>query len=524
MENNEITLNDLKSKPNEELRKVDISAIAPMKEPEHSRSANQMELGLKIDQAINRCKSEYIGELKEQQEKINEAIVDKEIEGDTNYEMSDELKNILGGPIEPLDLDDHGHIKSSIEMDIEEDDTQLEFMDESSYLTEDSMVPAEGDITNESLESNSIKAGDDLDLDDFKELNLDDEEKKEDNLEDELKEFQKNLAVKLNPISKPLDLNSVTVIKKPLAISNALLDHSKSKHITDWVMYADKQNFSMEAFTGTEIDELDARTYGQRNRYNTFLDIYKKMFNKIPGLNKKVKLEEWLKTINFFSVNDLWFGVYKASFEKSNIIPYECPHCHKTFLREPSIMSMVKFKDKTTEAKFNKIFNSTMSFEKAEYPVIRVQISDKFVVDLREPSLWNVVFENAILEDSFRQKYASLLTTITYIDALYMIRDSKEGVYLQEIQPKSEPENMLKHIKYRVYTYAKILQTITSDERSILKSHIDSIIESHDEIAYQIPETTCEHCKKHIDAVEKSGEELLFMRENLSDLANFSQK
>lgn len=532
MENNELTLNDLRNKPQDDggLRKVDISQIAPKKEPEHSRSKNQQVLGSQIDAALERCKKEYIKELQEEQEKINEVMIEQEINKDSEYEMSDELKDIVGDVV-PLDLDEYGHIKTvQVEQPLAADFTDT-ISNELEVQKED--VERLNNVTFEpkqDLEKESIKAGDSLDLSDFSELDLEDEEKEmskkeDDNIEEELKEFSKDLAVKLNPISKPLDLNSVTVLKKPLAISNALLDYSKSVHVSDWVLYADSQSFSMESFTATEIDEIDARQYGQRNRYNTFLDIYGKMFNKIPGLNKKVKLEQWLKTLNFFSLNDLWFGVYKASFEKSNIVPYECPHCHKTFLREPSIMSMVKYKDKKVEDKFNKIFNGTKGFEKAEYPVRRIQISDKFVVDLREPSLWNVVFENAILEDKFRQKYASLLTTITYIDAMYVIRAGENGEqYLQEIQPKSDPENMLKHIKYRVYTYAKLLQTITSDERSILKSYIDSIIESHDEVAYQIPETTCEHCKKQIEAVEKSAEELLFTRQGLADMANFSQK
>ena len=76
-------------------------------------------------------------------------------------------------------------------------------------------------------------------------------------------------------------------------------------------------------------------------------------------------------------MNDLWFAVYKASFEKSNIVPYECPHCNKAFLREPEMMKMVKFKDKKAEDKFNKIFNSTKTFQGTNYPVKRVQISER---------------------------------------------------------------------------------------------------------------------------------------------------
>lgn len=561
---NEISINDLKNKPHNEeqdLKKVDISQIAKPKLNE-TRQDNQVSLGEEIDNAINRCKRTYVKEMAEERQKFEQAQMDKEIdeisagEGEANEQqpiinnnyLPEDLRDIVGDHVEPIIVDPqtgrmiddpNPQVDFSKPIQVEQEKTvevvqkthveenKQKEVDHGSCIVDESKDSVEFN-PEKNFASDSIKAGDDIDEDDFKDLDLESEEEKEtetQSKEEELKQFSNEIAKKINPISNVIDLNAVTVVKKPLAISNALLDYSKNTHLSDWVLYADKYAISMESFTGTEIDDLDARRYGNRNRYNTFMDIYGKMYHKIPGLSKKVSLEAWLKTTNFFSVNDLWFAVYKASFEKSNIVPYECPHCKKAFLREPDIMKMVKFKNKAAKELFDTIFNSTKTFQGAQYGVRRVQISDKFVVDLREPSIWNIVFENAILDDKFRQKYASLLTTITYIDALYMIRPNGEGGYiLQPIEPKREPENMLKDIKYRIYTYAKILQTLTSDERALLQSNIDMIIDSHDEIAYQIPETTCEHCKKQIEAQEMSAEAILFTRQGLADLANFSQK
>ena len=564
---NEISLNDLKNKPQpneeQELRKVEISQIAKSKTNDFPEE-NQKSLGQEIDAAINRVKQTYVQEYIEEKQKQMQAQSDEQMEKEINEisdegsknmqpigsnlsnpepeasdELPDDLKDIIGSDhVKPIIVDQNtGRLVEDpnpqvefVKPPVEVIDTQEKSVKEASVQEESTHnIVEKVDFNPEkNFASDSIKAGDDIDEEDFDDLDLDEEEKNEtetDDKQEELKQFSNEIAQKINPISNVIDLHNVTVVKKPLTISNALLDFSKNTHVSDWVLYADKYSISMESFTGTEIDELDARRYGNRNRYNTFLDIYGKMYNKIPGLSKKMSLEAWLKTTNFFSANDLWFAVYKASFEKSNIVPYECPHCKKAFLREPDIMKMVKFKNKTAESNFNKIFNSTKTFQAAQYPVRRVQISDKFVVDLKEPSIWNVIFENAILDDKFRQKYASLLTTITYIDALYMIRpDGQGGFLLQPIEPKREPENMLKDIKYKVYTYAKILQTLTSDERALLQSNIDTIIDSHDEVAYQIPETTCEYCKKEIKAQEMTAESILFTRQGLADLANFSQK
>ena len=563
---NEISLNDLKNKPNneQELRRVDISQIAKNKTNDTPKE-NQISLGQEIDNALNRVKNTYVKEYIEERQKVEEAKANTEMENEINgIEMVNEdvvdnnldihenvvsneplpegLRDIVGSDhVEPIVID---HNTGRM---IEDPNPQVDFAKPKQVEVvqnepKDNTIPPEVNKMEEehkhivedvnfepqkNFETDSIKAGDSIDLDDFAELDLEDEEVKEtgdENTDEELKQFSSELGQKINPISKVIDLNNAVVVNKPLSLSNALLNYSKDTHVADWVLYADGYSISMETFTGTEIDELDARRYGNRNRYNTFLDIYGKMYNKIPGLSKKMKLEEWLKLTNFFSVNDLWFAVYKASFEKSNIVPYECPHCNKAFLREPEMMKMVKFKDKKAEDKFNKIFNSTKTFQGTNYPVKRVQISDKFVVDLKEPSIWNVVFENAILDNKFREKYASLLTTITYIDAIYMIIPTGQAYSLQEIQPKREPGNMLKDIKYKVYTYSHILQTLSSDERGVLQSYINDIVNSHDEIAYQIPETTCEHCKKKIEARELTAENLLFTRQGLVDLASFSQK
>ena len=532
--NQEISLQDIKKSSVENsntdtFKRVSIKDIVPERENPNSRSANQQKLGNEIDNALNRVKKTYIKEVVEEQEKINEAAIEAEIEGqDLDDDFSRELNDIIGD-VKPIETDENGHlIKDPYEID--DFEIALDKPNKKVVVPVDEVVNVESTFIEEKEydPETSIGMGDNIDENDFAELGLDDEDEEEKNdttsEEKEFKNFTSKLAGKLNPIKNPLDLNSITVIKKPLAISNALLDYSKNIHVSDWVMYADRKAFSIESFTATQIDELDSRNYNQRNRYNTFMDIYGKIYNHIVGLKEKMKLEEWLKTLNFFSLNDIWFGVYKASFEKSNIVPYSCPHCNKTFVREPNIIDMVKFSTKEDEANFKKIFDEGEVIEKPEYPVLRVQISDKFVVDLREPSVWNVIFENAILDDTFRQKYAKLLTTITYIDAMYIVRTTGEETFLQEIQPKDYPGNMLKSIKHRVYTYAKLLQTLTSDERSIIKSYINDIVNSHNEVTYVIPETTCEHCKKKIEEVEQTGEQLLFTRQDLADIANFSQK
>lgn len=151
----------------------------------------------------------------------------------------------------------------------------------------------------------------------------------------EQKALIEDIRTKINPISKPVDLSTITVSKNPTFINNALQNQNTERHVSDWPLFESKQLLSMESFSGTELEKIDTRNYPNRTKYNMFLEVYKNIFNHIINIKDKSQFIQWLKAFKFFDLNHMWFLVYKTTFEKANIVPYVCENkkCNHRYVK-----------------------------------------------------------------------------------------------------------------------------------------------------------------------------------------------
>lgn len=348
-------------------------------------------------------------------------------------------------------------------------------------------------------------------------FNLEDEEEK-DEAEEQFNMMQKKLKETIKPITNKIDLQAFKISKKPVSVSNALKASSNRKTIIDWALFSGDRAISMTEFTGFEIDKLNPRN-SSRNRLNTYKDIYTLIFNHIVDSNKPMTMEEWVKNIKFYDQNHLYFSIYKASFDKSNYIPYDCPHCKEVFVTEDiSIDDMVKYKDEKAKEQAKAILESDSTTKSNEYDVDLLQISDNYVFGFKDPTIYNVIFENISLDEKFLVKYADLLEMISYIDEIYLI--DYETSELRPIELKTFPNDMVKTTKYKIDRYAKIIQSLKTDEYNQLDSILRGRDKKHDMVSYVLPKVTCPKCKKEIEERPMSAEDLLFTRHQLARIAN----
>jgi hypothetical protein len=177
---------------------------------------------------------------------------------------------------------------------------------------------------------------------------------------------------------------------------------------------------------------------------------------------------------------------------------------------------MVKFKDDEAKEKFYNIMNNSGAVSNKLYETRIVPISKRFAIGFREPSIYNTIFENAILDQKFIDKYQKILSLMVYIDEVYVIQN---GEYVP-ISLKVDRTNMAKTTKYRIATYAKVISKLPSDGYQKILSIIASINELGDEVTYQLPEVTCPKCEHVIAAEAKESQELLFSRHQLALIAN----
>lgn len=356
-----------------------------------------------------------------------------------------------------------------------------------------------------------------IDEDDFK-----DDEEDEDDVKDErdvqFDEMKSKLKETIKPINNKIDLATFKISKKPVSVVNALKTSSSRKTVIDWALFSSEKSISMTEFTGFEIEKLNPRN-STRNKLNTYTDIYKLIFDHIVDPNKPMTMEEWIKGIKFYDQNHLYMAIYKASFHGSNYIPYDCPHCKNVFVTSDiSIDDMVKYKDEETKEKAKLILEKESTTERNEYDVDLVQISDNYVIGFKDPSIYNVIFESIILDDAFLEKYAELLQIISYIDSIYLI--DYETNELRPIEVQEFHNNFKKTVKSKINRYAKVIQSLNSDQFNQLESILKERDEKHDKISYVLPQVKCTKCGKEIQERPMTSEDLLFTRHQLARIAN----
>ena len=187
-------------------------------------------------------------------------------------------------------------------------------------------------------------------------------------------------------------------------------------------------------------------------------------------------------------------------------------------LYKRKLKSIYKIKDDKAKELVEDLLTKDTTSESNEYPVELIQVSDDYVVGLKEASVYNMIFENAILDEKFTTKYSDLLSVMAFIDGIYVI--DYESNELRPIEVKTYPQNIVKNIKSKISTYSRILKTLTSDQLNQFNTLIRAIQDRHDEVSYVLPSTTCPKCGKEIEETPMSAENLLFTRHQLGAIAS----
>lgn len=323
---------------------------------------------------------------------------------------------------------------------------------------------------------------------------------------------------KIKVVAKKYDLSAFTVSKKPVAL-NAVLDtvENPNRKAADWVAYNTGNRFRMLGFTGAEIDKLNNPG---GSRMNSESVRYKMLYDHIIDRDKPASMEEWAKCTSFFDIEHYWFGAFRATFEGEAYMPItNCPTDNKhVFLTDNlDIMDFVKFENDEAKAKFYDIYNGNIAKPKGLYKSDIVPVSEDFAIGFREPSIFNMVFEIAMLDTAFVEKYRDIIALVSYIDSIYYI--NKNTMTLDPIEYRHYTNNTAKTAKSKIIQFGKTIRKLSSDQYHAILMYIQEISKRDESISYQIPETTCIECNAVIPATAISADELVFTRHRLAALA-----
>ena len=323
---------------------------------------------------------------------------------------------------------------------------------------------------------------------------------------------------KIKVVAKKYDLSAFTVSKKPVAL-NAVLDtvENPNRKAADWVAYNTGNRFRMLGFTGAEIEKLNNPG---GSRMNSESIRYKMLYDHIIDRDKPASMEEWAKCTSFFDIEHYWFGAFRATFEGEAYMPItNCPTDNKhVFLTDNlDIMDFVKFENDEAKAKFYDIYNGNIAKPKGLYKSDIVPVSEDFAIGFREPSIFNMVFEIAMLDTAFVEKYRDIIALVSYIDSIYYI--NKNTMTLDPIEYRHYTNNTAKTAKSKIIQFGKTIRKLSSDQYHAILMYIQEISKRDKSISYQIPETTCIECNAVIPATAISADELVFTRHRLAALA-----
>ena len=406
-------------------------------------------------------------------------------------------------------------LSDSIDTDYSEDD-----------LDKDDKKNKEENIDNNTLPSQEELDIDDEDLDD---IDLDEEDDDEfDDEDDELSEqeiadLREAIKDKLK-LDIPVNTSGEAKISanKTISLNDVLSMQTSNANVIDYPLMSAGRCVSMREFSGTEIESLNQGASG-RNRFNTLKTIYHTLYDHIVD-NNKPEFDKWLKVTSFMDIEHLYMAAYKASFNGANYIPFNCTNdkCNHVFLSDNiEIEDMIKFKDDAAKKKFYDILENSDTISKEDaylYKTKIVPVSPTIAIGFREPSIYNTIFENSVLDQNFIDKYTRLLTVMVYIDNIYVIQN---GEYIP-VRCRVDRHSLAKTAKIRIVTYSKIIRTLPSDSYNNILAEIAKINDLGDEVKYQLPEITCPKCGQTIEATEQTPTQLLFSRHQLNLLSQES--
>lgn len=512
--------------------------------PEEKESTNGVILKKSIEDDLlgkGSVFEDYLKEKEEERDKLYEAIdahnemIAAELGEEVPEEITDEdvarSAKMLSEMNEEQDpfVDDSAEVEvisdyvDPLEKELEEEEVKntVKFNKPSSNLEEIEKQTSSNNAIAKAAMAEDVGQGVKFTIDEEDLLDDDEDEENDEESKANLKELQSTISEKIAGVSKQLNIKSFAISNTPISAKSVLRKNESSKKVADWGLFASKMHFGMSEFSGTDISTLGSNT--GLNQYSSVYNRYKLFLDHMVGENKPSNVESFVKSVSFLDNDDLYGGVYVTNFSGSNYLPYDCPKCKYTFLSENiPIEDMYEFEKPEDEEEFKKI-RSEQYYQLSDLYVSEVvPITENFAFSFREPSIYSIIFETALLDEKFSEKYRDIISVLSYIDNIYYI-DTESGV-ISPIGYKRYPSNKTKDVKSRIIEYSKIINSLNPDEYNIILAYLAAINTQHTGMKWKLPECTCPKCGTVIKERETTAENLVFMRHQLAALAITSIK
>ena len=347
----------------------------------------------------------------------------------------------------------------------------------------------------------------------------------EETVEEARERFKETLNKEIKVTKNEFDFSEFTIDKNPVSSSVILnsINNNNTKKKADWVLLGTGRSIRMEEGSGPELDAL-RKTIDNSNNLNGVIASLKMVYDHNVDANKP-SFEAWCKTIKTEDLESLYFAYYLACYGDVNLVGRTCPDpktnkgvgCSKTSIINTPVKSMVKFKDKETEERFNTLLqqDTTTSGNNAIKSKMIIA-SDDIAISYSDPTLYTTFIQFSTLPPNIVDKYSDLLNSLAYINGFYAI--DKVNKKFKPIAVKVYPNNLNKTILSKLKVYLEVLKTLTNDQYNVLTAKLNNLIQES-KISYIYPKTTCPECGAEIPEEEvQSVLSLLFTRAQLAQV------
>lgn len=491
-----------KTNSNEELENINLEGFEDIMENEEKKEVHF------VDAVADDIK--WMEEQEKAKKEKEECIVDDIDDFGGDDEIPDE-REIEEDNVEFVEADENPFEEKkeeSVELDEvelrEAEDVEDESSDEDAEKEEEE--PSIG-ITEEDGINLNISTVDDVINDDEIEVS---EKDVVDGMTDEEKRLsiKAKIAEKIKPITKKLNLQGYTIVKKGTTSNNIFEKTSKKIPVAKWVLPSTGITISMKEIRGNNIEKI---RYNIAN--NNESEALRIIYDHITS-PKAATFNAWLQSIAYSDRDHLYFAIYIASFADSNYLQIDCEKkCKEQIYVTDNIrmLDMVKFKNDKAKARFAKLYKESPS-NAGSFPVQIVPVTENFAIGFKSPSLYSILVELNYLEPKFIQRYINTTQILPYIDNIYFIGDKQ----LIPVNWKEYANNNAKSLKSRIVRYDKVFDTMTTDELQAITEIIAHIDDPSTDISYKIPETTCPYCGAVKPESEITAFELVFRRYQLT--------
>lgn len=312
------------------------------------------------------------------------------------------------------------------------------------------------------------------------------------------------------------DPTKLKISKKPTSVSIALNYHTTTKSTADFPLYYTKHCSKFKECTGTELQTLQTKIDAS-NEITSVIEAVKFIYDHIVDPNKPATFEAWAKMVRTEDVESMYFGVYKATYFSSNLMPVTCTHCNTSNLVKVNVNDMVKPANDDIKAEMDKLFqqDTTSSYPKVESELI--QVSDRLCAGIKPPSIYDAFVQFSSISPENQRKYQLILNLISCIDSFYFLTNEAE---LSPITIKTDPTNIRKTVTRKVRDYGSLIKGLTADQYATFITKINGLMEDP-KVSFIIPEVECPKCHKKIPAQPiNSMLQILFTRAQLAQIKN----